>query len=97
MKKLEFYATKEVENYLSLSISDIEKIYKGMLDCCACGCEGTYTYPSDSLDFGLLLEQFKLRRNKVKLTYYDYQDGSIVVELRTTEKYGLRLYFKGNK
>jgi len=89
MKKLEFYA---MGKQYSINPDDIETIYHGALDCCACGCEGTYTEPAELVEFQRYLDVFE--RDSLKpITFYDF-DNQLVFELPTNERYGLRLYVK---
>ena len=71
MKKLEFYATQKIGKQYSINPDDIETIYDGGLDCCACGCEGTYTEPSDLVEFERLLKVFESSTKDYDATYYD--------------------------
>ncbi len=94
MKNLEFYATQKIGKQYSINPDDIEKIYYGGLCCCACGCEGTYTYPAELVEFQRYIDVFE--RDSLKpITFYDFDD-CLCFELPTTsnERYGLRLYVK---
>ena len=93
MKKLEFYATQELGKQHSIDPDNIEKIYYGGLHCCACGCEGTYTYPSDLVEFGRLLKVFESSTKDYDATYYD-GDLNNIFEIETKEGFGIRLYLK---
>ena len=89
MEKLEFYATGKQH---SINTSDIEMIYNGALDCCACGCAGTYTEPSDPAEFQRYMDIFK-RDSLNPIIFHDF-DNQLVFELPINERYGMRLYVK---
>ena len=93
MKKLEFYATQELGKRHSIDPDDIDMIYNGALDCCACGCEGTYTEPSDLVEFERLLKVFESSTKDYDATYYD-GDLNNIFEIETKEGFGIRLYLK---
>ena len=93
MKKLEFYATQELGKQHSINPDDIEKIYNGALDCCACGCEGTYTYPSDLIEFERQLKIFVSQSRGWTVGCYDY-DNQVIFELKINGRFGIRLYVK---
>jgi len=92
MKKLEFYATQELGKRHSIDPDDIDMIYNGALDCCACGCEGTYTEPSDLVEFERLLKVFESKAY-LQPTYYD-GDLNNIFEIATNGRFGIRLYVK---
>jgi len=92
MKKLEFYATQELGKQHSIDPDDIDMIYNGALDCCACGCEGTYTEPSDLVEFERLLKVFESKAY-LQPTYYD-GDLNNIFEIATNGRFGIRLYVK---
>jgi len=93
MKKLEFYATGKQH---SINTSDIEMIYNGALDCCACGCEGTYTEPSDLVEFERLLKVFESSTKDYDVIHATYYDGDLnnIFEIATNGRFGIRLYVK---
>ena len=105
MEHLEFYARQESnsiegiwrnsEKY-SIDTNDIETIYDGALDCCACGCEGTYTEPSDLVDFERLLKVFESSTKDYDVTHATYYDGDLnnIFEVATNGRFGIRLYVK---
>jgi len=94
MENLEFYAGiwRNSEKY-SIDTNDIETIYDGGLDCCACGCEGTYTEPSDLVEFERLLKVFESSTKDYDATYYD-GDLNNIFEIATNGRFGIRLYVK---
>jgi len=92
MKKLEFYATQKVGKRHSIDPDDIDMIYNGALDCCACGCEGTYTEPSDLAEFERLLKVFESKAY-LEPTYYD-GDLNNIFEIAVNGRFGIRLYIK---
>ena len=92
MKKLEFYATQKVGKRHSIDPDDIDMIYNGALDCCACGCEGTYTEPSDLAEFERLLKVFESKAY-LQPTYYD-GDLYNIFEIAINGRFGIRLYVK---
>ena len=94
MENLEFYATQELGKQYSINPDDIDMIYNGALDCCACGCEGTYTYPAELVEFQRYIDIFQ--RDSLKpITFHDFDD-KLVFELPTTNngRFGIRLYVK---
>ena len=92
MENLEFYATQELGKQYSINPDDIDMIYNGALDCCACGCEGTYTEPSDLVEFERLLKVFESKAY-LEPTYYD-GDLNNIFEIAINGRFGIRLYIK---
>ena len=94
-KNIEEGIWRNSEKY-SIDTNDIETIYNGGLDCCACGCEGTYTEISDLVEFERLLKVFESSTKDYDVIHATYYDGDLnnVFEIATNGRFGIRLYVK---
>jgi hypothetical protein len=94
-KNIEEGVWRNSEKY-SIDTNDIETIYDGGLDCCACGCEGTYTEPSDLVEFERLLKVFESSTKDYDVIHATYYDGDLnnIFEIATNGRFGIRLYVK---
>lgn len=63
MKKANSKPTKET--ILALTEADVQCVYSGKRDHCACGCVGIYRYHSDFLNKGKEIRGYELDSNEI--------------------------------
>ena len=77
------YEVKKVK--FNIEFSDIVNVYKGQLNCCRCGCQGTYYKPDEDEDvikmgMGLMKQYSERRHEEVK---YEVFDNELYLEIHT--------------
>ena len=81
------YEAKKVT--FNIEFGDIVNVYKGQLNCCRCGCQGTYYKPDedeDMIKMGMkLMQQYSERRDEeVK---YEVFNDELYFEIHTDTRF----------